>query len=323
MAVPALSEQGLAYRKEAPVNWCPNDQTVLANEQVVDGKCDRCGAEVELRKLDQWFFRITAYADALLDDHAIIDWPERTKAIQRNWIGRSEGADILFRIDDLDIDVEVFTTRPDTLFGATFFVLAPEHPLVAARRAHAEAEVLRSTPRRAAVERVEEREETKEKTGVFTGRHVTNPATGEQIPVWVADYVLMAYGTGAIMAVPATTSATSRSRSATTCRSSTASTRTRGTLVDSGDFTGLSAEEGKRADRGLARGAAPGRPRCASACATGPSRGSATGAARSRSSTATSAGSCRCPRTSCRWCCPRSRTTGRRASRRSPPTRSG
>ena len=123
-------EKGLAYRKEAPVNWCPNDQTVLANEQVVNGHCDRCGAEVEIRKMEQWFFRITAYADALLQDHELIDWPERTKTIQRNWIGRSEGAELLFRMDELDIDVPVFTTRSDTVFGATFFVLAPEHPLV-------------------------------------------------------------------------------------------------------------------------------------------------------------------------------------------------
>src|SRR5215211_4406597 len=123
-------EAGLAYRKEAPVNWCPNDQTVLANEQVIDGRCERCGAEVESKRLEQWFFRITDYADALIEDHRLIDWPERTKAIQRNWIGRSEGAEILFRIEELGEDVPVFTTRPDTLFGATFFVLAPEHPLV-------------------------------------------------------------------------------------------------------------------------------------------------------------------------------------------------
>ena len=124
-------EAGLAYRKAAPVNWCPKDQTVLANEQVIDGRCELCGTEVEARNLEQWFFRITAYADALIDDHATIDWPERTKTIQRNWIGRSEGAEILFHVDDLDVDVPVFTTRPDTVFGATFFVLAPEHPLVA------------------------------------------------------------------------------------------------------------------------------------------------------------------------------------------------
>ncbi len=198
-------EAGLAYRKEAPVNWCPNDQTVLANEQVIDGRCERCGAEVEMRLLEQWFFKITAYADALLDDHKLIDWPERTKAIQRNWIGRSEGAEILFRVGELDLDIPVFTTRPDTLFGATYFVLAPEHPLVerlAAGTPH-EAEVIeyaRKTASRSAEERADPE---REKTGVFTGRFATNPVNDEQIPIWVADYVLMDYGTGAIMAVPA------------------------------------------------------------------------------------------------------------------------
>jgi len=196
-------EKGLAYRKEAPVNWCPNDQTVLANEQVVNGHCDRCGAEVEVRKMEQWFFRITAYADDLLRDHELIDWPERTKAIQRNWIGRSEGAELLFRVDELDEDIPVFTTRPDTIFGATFFVLAPEHPLVErlAERSPNGAE-LQAYVSKAMAKRVEERASADEKTGVFTGFFVTNPATEARIPVWVADYVLMEYGTGAIMAVP-------------------------------------------------------------------------------------------------------------------------
>jgi len=197
-------EKGLAYRKEAPVNWCPNDQTVLANEQVIDGHCERCGALVEARKMEQWFFRITAYADALLDDHALLDWPERTITIQRNWIGRSEGAELLFRIEELDLDVPVFTTRADTVFGATFFVLAPEHPLVetiAERSPHRDE--ITAYVQRTAAKRGEERAAAEEKTGVFTGLTATNPATGEQIPIWVADYVLMEYGTGAIMAVPA------------------------------------------------------------------------------------------------------------------------
>src|SRR5215204_6199030 len=124
-------EAGLAYRKEALVNWCPNDQTVVANEYVIDGKCERCGAEVVAKLMEQWFFRVTAYADQLLEDLKLIDWPERTKTIQTNWIGRSEGAEVLFRDEELDEDIPVFTTRPDTLFGATFFVLAPEHPIVA------------------------------------------------------------------------------------------------------------------------------------------------------------------------------------------------
>jgi leucyl-tRNA synthetase len=197
-------EKGLAYRKEAPVKWCPNDQTVLANEQVIDGRCERCGAEVEARNLVQWFFRITDYADALLDEMALLEeWPQRVLTMQRNWIGRSEGADIIFAIEDLEEQVEVFTTRPDTLFGATFFVLAPEHPLVPwlVAGTEQEAEVLdyvRHSGARSAVER-----EEKEKDGVFTGRYATNPVNGERIPIWVADYVLMEYGTGAIMAVPA------------------------------------------------------------------------------------------------------------------------
>jgi len=198
-------ERGLAYRKEAPVKWCPNDQTVLANEQVIDGRCERCGAEVEAKSLAQWFFRITDYADVLLDEMALLeDWPERVLTMQRNWIGRSDGAEIRFGVDGSpDVAVPVFTTRPDTLFGATFFVLAPEHPLVpklvAARPEAADVlEYVRRSAARSAVER-----EEKEKDGVFTGRHVVNPATGEPIPIWIADYVLMEYGTGAIMGVPA------------------------------------------------------------------------------------------------------------------------
>ncbi|MEO8291230.1 MAG: leucine--tRNA ligase [Gaiellaceae bacterium] len=198
--------ENLAYRKEAPVNWCPNDQTVLANEQVIDGHCERCGAEVEVRNLEQWFFRITAYADRLLDDMELLEsWPERVLTMQRNWIGRSEGAEVVFRIEELDVDIPVFTTRPDTLFGATFFVLAPEHPLVPrlAEGTPHEREVLeyvRHAAVRSSAQRVDPDEE---KTGVCTGRFVTNPVNDHRLPVWVSDYVLMEYGTGAIMAVPA------------------------------------------------------------------------------------------------------------------------
>ncbi len=199
-----LLEAGLAYRKAAPVKWCPNDQAVLANEQVRDGHCEYCGAEVVSKNLEQWFFKTTAYADELLDELEHIDWFDRIKAMQRNWIGRSEGAEILFRIDELGVDVPVFTTRPDTLFGATFFVLAPEHPLVEqlAERAPDAAE-LREYVRKAGAKRGEERAAAEEKTGVFTGFTATNPVNDAQIPIWVADYVLMDYGTGAIMAVPA------------------------------------------------------------------------------------------------------------------------
>jgi leucyl-tRNA synthetase len=197
-------ERGLAYRKAAPVKWCPNDQTVLANEQVHDGRCERCGWEVEIRLMEQWFFRITDYAQELLDDIEQVDYPEPIRARQRNWIGRSEGAEIVFRIEELDEDVPVFTTRPDTLYGATFFVLAPEHELVeriAERSEHADE--IREYVRRAALKKAEERAAAEEKTGVFTGVHAVNPVNGERLPVYVADYVLTDYGTGAIMAVPA------------------------------------------------------------------------------------------------------------------------
>jgi leucyl-tRNA synthetase len=197
-------ERGLAYRREAPVKWCPNDQTVLANEQVVDGLCERCGAVVEARSLTQWFFKITDYADALLDEMALLEsWPDRVLTMQRNWIGRSDGARVSFTVDGTGEQLPVFTTRPDTLFGATFFVLAPEHPLVEelVRGSEREEEV-RAYVRRAVAQSTVERE-TKEKDGVFTGRFAVNPVNDERIPIWVADYVLMEYGTGAIMAVPA------------------------------------------------------------------------------------------------------------------------
>jgi leucyl-tRNA synthetase len=198
-------ERGLAEQREAAVNWCPTDQTVLANEQVVDGVCERCGTPVELRQLRQWFLRITDYAESLLDDMATLtEWPERVLTMQRNWIGRSEGARVLFRTDD-GHEIPVFTTRPDTLFGATFFLLAPEHPLVehlvgGRPEAAAVTEYVRAAARLGLADRADA---GKPKTGVFTGRHVVNPVNGEEIPVWVADYVLMDYGTGAIMAVPA------------------------------------------------------------------------------------------------------------------------
>jgi leucyl-tRNA synthetase len=202
-----LFAQGLAYRTEAAVQWCPKDATVLANEQVVDGRCERCGTEVVQRNLKQWFFKITEYADRLLADFDLLDsWPEHVITMQRNWIGRSEGAEVVFRCQEREpeLDFPVFTTRPDTLFGATFFVLAPEHPelerLVAGTPAE---EAVREYVNRVGRESAEERgAEDREKTGVALGRSVVNPVNGEQIPMFVADYVLMEYGTGAIMAVP-------------------------------------------------------------------------------------------------------------------------
>jgi leucyl-tRNA synthetase len=201
-----LFERGLAYRDEAPVQWCPKDATVLANEQVVDGRCERCGTPVVQRRLEQWFFRITEYAERLLADFDLLEsWPEHVVTMQRNWIGRSEGAQATFRCEEAGLDFPVFTTRPDTLFGATFFVLAPEHPelqrLVAGTPAE---EAVREYVDRVARESAEERgDEEREKTGVALGRSVVNPVNGEEIPMFVADYVLMEYGTGAIMAVPA------------------------------------------------------------------------------------------------------------------------
>jgi leucyl-tRNA synthetase len=201
-----LFERGLAYRAEAPVQWCPKDQTVLANEQVIDGRCERCGTLVESRDLEQWFFRITDYADRLLADFERLEsWPEHVITMQRNWIGRSEGAEVIFRCEELGIDFAVFTTRPDTLFGATFFVLAPEHPELERLVAGTAAEgPVRDYVNQAVRESIEERsDEERQKTGVPLGRTVTNPVNGEEIPMLVSDYVLMEYGTGAIMAVPA------------------------------------------------------------------------------------------------------------------------
>jgi leucyl-tRNA synthetase len=197
-------EQGLAYKKMAQVNWCPKDQTVLANEQVVDGACERCGTIVERRDLEQWFFRITAYAERLLDSLTQLDeWPERVRVMQENWIGRSEGATFHLAVEGSEDSFEVFTTRPDTIFGMTFAVLAPEHPLVPALVAGRpeEAEVLayvEASRRHSELERMA----AADKTGVFTGRHAINPANGRAVPIFVADYVLLGYGTGAIMAVP-------------------------------------------------------------------------------------------------------------------------
>ena len=200
-----LFERGLAYRKAAATNWCPNDQTVLANEQVIQGRCERCGAEVERRDLTQWFFKITDYAQRLLDDMGeLADWPERVKTMQRNWIGRSEGAEVTFEIAETGEQVTVFTTRPDTLWGVTFFVFAVEHPLVEelARRGGTwdRVEPLREQVRATPLT-IREQADTKE--GVPLGVHIVNPVNGERVPAYVAPYVLMEYGTGAVMGVPA------------------------------------------------------------------------------------------------------------------------
>ncbi|HEY7896155.1 MAG TPA: leucine--tRNA ligase [Gemmatimonadaceae bacterium] len=198
-----LLERGLAYRGKAAVNWCPSCKTVLANEQVVNGACERCGTTVEQRFLEQWFFRITEYAPRLLANLDWIDWSDTTKTAQRNWIGKSEGAKIEFAVAGSDASIRVFTTRPDTIFGATYVVLAPEHPLVGAVTAAPQREAVRAYVERASRrDLVARKVGDREKTGVFTGGYAVNPATGARVPVWVADYVLMEYGTGAIMAVP-------------------------------------------------------------------------------------------------------------------------
>ena len=200
-----LYKNGLAYKAKAPVNWCPKDQTVLANEQVIDGRCERCGTLVVKKELEQWFFRITQYAEELLSFKGL-DWPEKVVTMQTNWIGRSEGMEVVFTAltkDGGEEKMPIFTTRPDTLFGVTFMVLAPEHPLVERvtrddRRAEVEA-YLEAARNASDIDR---QSTEREKTGVFTGGYAVNPVNGEKVPIWVADYVLMSYGTGAIMAVP-------------------------------------------------------------------------------------------------------------------------
>ncbi len=199
-----LYKNGLAYRKQAPVNWCDSCLTVLANEQVVAAQCERCGSPVVKRNMLQWFFRITDYAERLIDDLDNVDWPETARLVQRNWIGRSQGADVVFQVVESDVKISVFTTRPDTLFGATYMVLAPEHPDVQKlttpeRRCQVE-EYIKQAARKSELERVHL---DKEKTGVFLGTFAINPVNGEKIPIWTADYVLATYGSGAVMSVPA------------------------------------------------------------------------------------------------------------------------
>ncbi|MFY9227926.1 MAG: class I tRNA ligase family protein [Candidatus Microsaccharimonas sp.] len=199
-----LFERGLAYQKESLQWWCPVDKTVLANEQVEGGHCWRCGSLVEKKSMKQWFFKITEYADALLDEIEDLDWPQKIKTAQTNWIGKSQGAEVQFALDGRNETITVFTTRPDTIFGATFLVLAPEHPLALELGTGEFTDSLKQYVKDAVKKsEIERTNDTKEKTGVFTGSYAINPANGEKVPVWVADYVLGGYGTGAIMAVPA------------------------------------------------------------------------------------------------------------------------
>jgi leucyl-tRNA synthetase len=199
-----LYERGLAYEAESPINWCPSCKTGLANEEVKDGECERCHTKVTRRRIRQWMLRITAYAERLLEDLDTLDWPEPVKLMQRNWIGRSEGADVVFGIEGFDDKLVIYTTRPDTLFGATYMVIAPEHPLAskitAAARQSAVGAYIDKAAKKSDLERTGL---AKEKTGVFTGAYAINPVNNVKIPIWIADYVLISYGTGAIMAVPA------------------------------------------------------------------------------------------------------------------------
>ena len=199
-----LYENNLAYRKKAPVNWCPSCNTVLANEQVVDGACERCDSEVTKKDLTQWFFKITNYANELLEKLDTLDWPEKTVSMQKHWIGKSTGAEVTFKVKDSDIEFNVFTTRVDTLHGVTYVTLAPENPLVE-ELVTEEYKTAVSDYKEAAKKQtdIERQSLTREKTGVFTGSYAINPANGKEVPIWVGDYVLATYGTGAVMAVPA------------------------------------------------------------------------------------------------------------------------
>lgn len=267
-----MYKAGLAVRKNAPVNWCPSCLTVLANEQVVAGACERCGSEVAPKEMTQWFFKITSYADRLVAGLEHLDWPETSKKLQSNWIGRSEGAEIGFKIEGNGKSFTVFTTRPDTLFGVTYMVLAPEHGLVeeiTAPAQRAEVDAYREAARR--TKEIDRLSVEREKTGVFTGAHAINPATGQPVPIWIADYVLLHYGTGAVMGVPGHDQrdfefATKYGLPIVEVIGSDIGIREaaytgEGPMVNSGRFDGTPSEVGKRAvvnwleERGLAKGA--------------------------------------------------------------------
>ncbi|MBS5936747.1 leucine--tRNA ligase [Clostridium sp.] len=252
-----LYEKGLAYRKKAPVNWCPSCNTVLANEQVVDGECERCSTEVTKKDLTQWFLKITDYADELLEKLDTLDWPEKTVAMQKHWIGKSTGAEVTFKVKDSDIKFDVFTTRVDTLNGVTYVVLAPENPLVDKLTTAEYKDSVENYKEEAKKQSDIERQSiSREKTGVFTGSYAVNPINNKEVPIWVGDYVLATYGTGAVMAVPAhderdfafatkfnlpiervITSKNGKNDELPYCEY--------GKLVNSGEFDGLTTEEAK------------------------------------------------------------------------------
>ena len=257
-----LFKRGLAYQKQAPVNWCPACQTVLANEQVIhDGECERCGTMVTKRDLKQWFFKITDYADRLLEGHDRIDWKEKTTSQQKHWIGRSEGANIRFKLADDNRYIETFTTRADTIYGVTHIVLAPELPIVEEITTSDRLEEVKAYIKQARLKsEVERQAEAQEKTGVFTGAYAINPLSGEKVQVWIADYALATYGTGAVMAVPAHDQrdfeftakygiprkvVIQNEDNSITLENLTQAYTDYGTMVDSGEFNGLNSWQGK------------------------------------------------------------------------------
>ncbi len=260
-----LWEKGLAYEAEVPINWCPSCLTGLANEEVKDGLCDRCGTPVTRRNLRQWILRITAYAERLLADLDLLDWSDSLKLMQTNWIGRSEGANVRFELEKGRSPIEVYTTRPDTLFGATYMVLAPEHALVGKITTAAQKDAVDRYVAAAAMKSDLERTElAKEKTGVFTGAYALNPVNGQKIPVWISDYILISYGTGAIMAVPGHDERDFEfakkfglpivqvvSKDGTVSEMAAADPEP-GIAVNSGEFDGLATAEFKKQDRRVA-----------------------------------------------------------------------
>ena len=253
-----MFKNGLAYEKEMPINWCPSCKTGLSNEEVVDGKCERCGAEVTKKNLKQWMLRITKYADRLLEDLDTLDWPEKVKKMQSGWIGRSYGAEVDFKVDGTDKSLTVYTTRPDTLHGATFIVLAPEHALASELATEENKQAVEDYIYRASTRSNIDRMQDKEKTGVFTGSYAVNPLNGKKLPIWLSDYVLSDYGTGAIMCVPAHDTRDFEfakkfdipiiqviSKDGTESELTEAYTDTDGILINSGDWNGRKSSEMK------------------------------------------------------------------------------
>ena len=253
-----MFKNGLAYEKEMPINWCPSCKTGLSNEEVVDGKCERCGAEVTKKNLKQWMLRITKYADRLLEDLDTLDWPEKVKKMQSEWIGRSYGAEVDFKVDGTDKSLTVYTTRPDTLHGATFIVLAPGHALASELATEENKQAVEDYIYRASTRSNIDRMQDKEKTGVFTGSYAVNPLNGKKLPIWLSDYVLSDYGTGAIMCVPAHDTRDFEfakkfdipiiqviSKDGTESELTEAYTDTDGILINSGDWNGRKSSEMK------------------------------------------------------------------------------